>query len=103
MKVNEILESMEERAAQRQERLKRLKADVESGNMPVIQNASGVHDQSQYTMGDLEELGWMTKTYTHDSQGEVDGWDREYHGPKPVKVQTMGAKELQILKPGETI
>jgi|GEM_PF-5309479 len=84
-------------------RLDQLAKQIKNGDMPVIYNASYVADQSIYTMGDLEELGWMTKRYTHDSSGEVDGWIRSYTGPQPVLVKTQGADQLQQLNPGETL
>ena len=80
--------------------LQQLKAEVESGNMPTVNNCSSCPG---YTMGDLEALGWMTKTYTHDDAGEVDGWTRDYSGPAPVMVQTQGAPHSQKLNPGETL
>ena len=56
-----------------------------------------------YTMGDLQGLGWMDQEYTHDNEGEVDGWIRYYDGPAPVRVATHGAKELKVLNPGSKL
>lgn len=83
-------------------RLKRLKAEIESGMMPTVHNASGA-SAPIYTLGDVEALGWMTKHYTHDSSGEVDGWERDYYGPKPFKLHTTGAPELRVIHPGDVI
>jgi hypothetical protein len=88
--------------ADRNKRLARLKAEVEAGMEPTIDNVSRSTSPT-YTMGDLEDLDWMEKEYTHDSEGEVDGWIRHYHGPKPVKVRTRGAESLRVLNPGEVL
>ena len=80
----------------------RLKAEVESGSMPVVHNVSYT-TEPVYTCGDLEDLGWMDKEYTHDHMGEVDGWTRAYFGPAPVKIHTTGAPEPRILKPGDIL
>ena len=86
----------------RDKRQARLKAEVEAGMMPTVHNSSG-SSEPVYTMGDLQDLGWMDKRYTHDSSGEVDGWERDYFGPKPVKVHTSGGTGLRMLNPGETL
>lgn len=84
------------------ERLENLKRAVESGCMPVVLNcSSGPSDV--FTLGDLEDLGWMTKRYTTDYSGEVDGWERDYFGPKPFTLQTWGALGNTVIKPGDTI
>jgi len=80
----------------------RLKAEIEAGMIPAVHNASG-SAKPVYTCGDLEALGWMDKTYTHDSEGEVDGWEPEYFGPKPVKILTRGAPGPKVLKSGDII
>jgi len=98
MKVLDILEN-----DIRTQRLNRLRQDVVSNKRPVIHNVSSTADASIYTMGDLENLGWMTKRYTHDMEGEVDGWERDYDGPNPIQIQTTGAGKLRVLCPGETI
>lgn len=85
------------------DRLATLKLDIEQGNLPTIYNASWVNDPSIWTMGDLENLGWMDKSYTHDSSGEVDGWTRHYTGPQPIMVKTKGSEKLEQLNPGETL
>lgn len=84
------------------DRQARLKAEIEAGYMPTVENCSG-SSSPVYTMGDLQALGWMTKRYTHDSSGEVDGWERDYFGPNPFRVNTMGAKELRVVNPGEEV
>ncbi|MEA1980835.1 MAG: hypothetical protein U9N54_07675 [candidate division Zixibacteria bacterium] len=81
----------------------KLKAEIENNLLPRIMNCSSSANQEQYTMGDLQDLKWMTKTYTHDSSGEVDGWERYYTGPNPILVKTIGSPELEILNPGETL
>lgn len=83
----------------RNSRQARLKAEVEAGLQPVVQNTTG-SSEPVYTMGDLQDLGWMEKEYTHDGDGEVDGWIRYYDGPGPVRVATHGAKSLEVLNPG---
>jgi len=79
----------------------RLKAEVEAGMVPGIYNASSNADPV-YTMGDLEALGWMSQTYTHDSSGEVDGWERDYFGPKPVKILNRAGRS-RVLNPGDLL
>jgi hypothetical protein len=54
-------------------------------------------------MGDLEDIGWMTKFYTHDAEGEVDGWTRCYYGPNPILVETLGSEVLQELENGDEL
>jgi hypothetical protein len=71
--------------------------------LPEIHNCSGAADQTLFTMGDLEALEWMTKRYTHDSEDEVDGWERTYYGPNPIVVITSGEKEPKIISYGEDI
>jgi len=85
------------------DRLALLKKLVEENSHPIIQNCSSVSDSHLFTMNDLQELGWMFKSYTHDLSGEVDGWERFYSGPAPVLVKTIGSDRLEILKPGETL
>lgn len=113
MNMREILDRIDEAVGgtgqspaffqkQKELRLKRLKAEVEAGKMPIIRDVSGTSD-NVFTMGDLENLGWMSKHYTTDPSGEVDGWTRDYFGPKPVRVQTSGATSLKTLNPGDTL
>jgi hypothetical protein len=85
-----------------EQRRAELKELVELGCIPQVANCTaGAGDD--YTMGDLQALGWMTKTYTHDAEGEVDGWERYYTGPQAIYVDTCGAEELEMLMPGETL
>ena len=78
----------------------RLKAEIEAGMMPTVQNASG-SSSPVYTMGDVQALGWMDKEYTHDSAGEVDGWNRFYHhdAPGAIRVSTGGGQTV-VWEPG---
>jgi hypothetical protein len=80
----------------------RLKAEIKIGMIPIVYNVTRTTDPV-YTMGDLEDLGWMDKEYTHDLEGEVDGWIRYYDGPGLIRVATDGAGKPQILKPGEKL
>lgn len=84
-------------------RQEKLKTEIVLGAKPVVYNASSVADENIYTMGDVERIGWMTKEYTHDASGEVDGWKRHYSGPKPIMVKTEGAAGLKQLNPHETL
>jgi hypothetical protein len=95
-------DAVDDDMADNNRRQARLKAEIEAGMMPTVHNASS-SSSPIYTMGDLEMLGWMDKEYTHDSSGEVDGWTRFYTGPKPIKVHTQGAKQLQVLNPNELL
>jgi hypothetical protein len=81
----------------------KLKAEIEAGQMPVVLNVSATADETEYTMNDLQAIGWMGKRYTHDSTGEVDGWERDYYGPNPIRVRSMGGSELRVLQPGATL
>jgi len=88
----------------------RLKAEIEAGMMPGVHNITS-SSSPVYTCGDVQALGWMDKEYTHDSEGEVDGWTRHYSGPKPrhysgpkpIKILTHGAKGPQVLQPNEVL
>ncbi len=100
--INMNEDTVNDDMADRSNSLARLKAEVEAGMMPTVYNVTSTTDPV-YTMGDLEALGWMEKEYTHDNEGEVDGWIRYYDGPKPVKVHTAGAPELRVLNPGGTV
>lgn len=95
MKISDVMATTKQRQGL-------LKLEIESGHQPIIHNVSAT-SRPVYTMGDLEALGWMTKSYTTDQSGDVTGWTRAYHGPKPVRVKTMGAKHLQVLNPGEVL
>ena len=79
----------------------RLKAEIEAGMMPTVQNVSGTTDPV-YTMGDLEALGWMEKDYTHDSEGEVDGWNRYYShdAPGAIRVPRGRGMSSEVWAPG---
>ena len=79
-----------------------LKSLIESGSCPIIVNASS-GSSDEFYWSDVQALGWASKRYTHDCSGEVDGWIRTYSGPNTIALQTYGAKELQIIHPGETI
>lgn len=84
-------------------RLEMLKVMIESDKRPVVLNCSGCSDPSVFTLGDIEDLGWMDKRYTVDMSGEVDGWERDYYGPNPFMLYTGGASEMTEIKPGTTI
>lgn len=85
------------------ERQDRLKAAIENNEVPEVYNASWTNTD-EYTLGDLEALGWMKKYYTHDSSGEVDGWTRDYlkHAPGSFKLITHGGK-ARVINPGDEI
>jgi len=78
----------------------RLKAEIEAGMIPTVQNVSSTTDPV-YTMRDVEALGWMEQYYTHDSQGEVDGWNRHYssRAPGAIRVPSRDGKSV-IWEPG---
>jgi len=83
------------------ERLARLKSEIEAGWAPIVHNVSGTKEPV-FTMGDVQTLGWMTKEYETDYDGEVTGWKRYYHkeAPGPIRVKTQGESELEIWQPG---
>ncbi len=85
------------------DRQKQLKNDIIAGKIPIVENCSSCWPDYIYTMGDLQAIGWMTKQYTHDSSGEVDGWIRSYYGPNPVRVKTSGDKILRTIKSGDEV
>jgi hypothetical protein len=87
----------------KQTRQEKLREMILNNEKPVVFNASGIINQETFTMGDLEDIGWMTKFYTHDAEGEVDGWTRCYYGPNPILVETLGSEELQELENGDEI
>ena len=86
----------------RERRQARLKAEIEAGFQPAVNNCSS-STKPVYTMGDVEAIGWMYKEYTHDSTNEVSGVVRHYFGPNPIKVLTHGAAKLRTLNPGEDL
>ena len=94
MKLHQSILTEDSTATDRQARLKQ---EIEAGQSPTIHNGSLSKDASVYTMGDLEKLGWVDKNYTHDSGGEVDGWTRSYHGPKPIKVGKRTIKSGDVV------
>jgi hypothetical protein len=77
-----------------------LKNLIESNKKPIIFNCSS---GPGYTLGDIEDIGWMTERYTHDSEGEVDGWERDYYGPNSFMLETYGSTQLEEIKKGDTI
>jgi len=82
----------------------RLQAEIKAGMMPVVHNVSSTTDPV-YTMGDVEELGWMTKEYHTTRYGpdeEDTTWTRYYHkeAPGPIRVKTMGGGEPVVWQPG---
>jgi len=78
----------------------RLKAEIEAGLIPTVHNVSHTTNPV-YTMGDMQALGWMDKEYTHDSSGEVDGWNRYYShdAPGAIRVPTHSGKTI-VWEPG---
>lgn len=85
------------------ERQKKLKELIENNQTPIVHNCTWDSNLSVFTLGDLQQIGWMDKRYTHDFDGEIDGWIRTYFGPNPFKLYTCGAKELEIINPNDTI
>lgn len=82
---------------------KKLEELILSGQEPEVFNASSVGYPSVFTFHHLDMLGWTTKTYTHDAEGEVDGWIRYYSGPKPFMLRTCGAPEPVRILPNSVI
>ena len=85
----------------RAKRQARLKAEIEAGMMPTVQNVSSTSDANAYTMGDVEALGWMTKDYhsyrTGSDEDDYDTtWTRYYHREAPGAIR-VGS---QIWQPG---
>jgi hypothetical protein len=85
------------------ERQEELKKRIEEGLKPVVLNCSTYYDNSTFTLGDIEDIGWMNKRYTHDGEGEVDGWERDYYGPKSFRLSTHGSDTLEEIEPHTTI
>jgi hypothetical protein len=54
-------------------------------------------------MGDLVREGRVSKHYTHDSSGEVDGWEWTNHTDKTIYVKYSGSnKEVYRLEPNRS-
>ena len=82
----------------------KLKAEIEAGMMPIVHNVSSTTDPV-YTMGDMEQLGWMTKDYRTERTGpdEYDTyWLRYYHSDAPgaIRVQSGGPNSIEVWQPG---
>jgi hypothetical protein len=80
-----------------------LKELIENDRKPKVFNCSSCSDVNTFTLGDLEDLGWMEKRYVCDYEGNVDEIIRKYFGPKAFFLCTYGVAEPELIKPNSTI
>lgn len=95
--MRDTMDNMEGDMLDNKKRTARLKAEIEAGYMPIVQNASMV--RGEYAMGDIVNIGWAEKEYITDYQGEVEGVKWWYNGPAPFKLATMGRPEPEVIQP----
>lgn len=97
---NDEVDFIDDEMRNSDKRRARLQAEIAAGMTPLVHNVSST-SSPVYTMGDLQSLGWMDKEYTHDSSGEVDGWNRYYSfdAPGPIRVPTHSGKTA-VWEPG---
>lgn len=101
--IRDILNTLDDEMSDEKKRLAKLKAEVEGGLMPIIHNASWGADRSVYYMGDVQNLGWMEKDYVSDPYGDVGDIEWFYTGPEPIRVETTGRKEPQVVQPNSVV
>lgn len=63
---------------------------------PKIQNCSWMAERDKWSWGDLEKLGWASRNYITDRDGNVEFIERHYTGPNNIYLQTGERLELIV-------
>ena len=83
--MSNIMDFLAENERENQKKLDTLKKLIDNNEQPTILACS--HSSSNdYTFGDLVDIGYASKQYICDSQGEVEDIEWFYNGPNSVNV-----------------
>lgn len=99
--IRDLMDAMEGDMLDNKKRQARLKAEVEAGYMPVVQNSSMT--RGEYAMGDFVNLGWAEKEYVTDRHGDVEDIIWFYTGPAPFRLYRGPHKEPEVIQPNTEI
>lgn len=103
MKLAELFLTQEDRAAQQQEKLLKLKHAIEAGKAPEVMDSGGV--MGKWAWGDLRDLGlaYLEQGRTYGGSYVEERWVYSEDAPGPITliVNSLEGPTKKIMQPGD--